>query len=224
MSFWTFTGDVLLLPVLKGTLVTLQLILLSVLPQFLIGNLIAAGRVYGSRPLSLACRLYVGFFRGTPLLIQLFILYYGLPSLGIYLQPMAAAVIGFSLCGGAYMSEYIRGAIQSIRQGQMQAALSLGMSRIKAILYITFPQTLRRALPGCSNEVVYLIKYSSLAFMVTCLELTGQGKIVASRYFRYTQVFIVVGAVYLILVTIATRLLALLEKKLEIPGLEVSRR
>jgi len=223
MSFWTFSTDILLLPVLKGTLVTLQLILLSVLPQFLIGNIIAAGRVYGSRSLSFACRLFVGFFRGTPLLIQLFILYYGLPSIGIYLEPMTAAVIGFSLCGGAYMSEYIRGAIQSIRQGQMQAALSLGMSRIKAIVYITFPQTLRRALPGCSNEVVYLIKYSSLAFMVTCLELTGEGKIIASRYFRYTQVFIVVGAVYLILVTIATRLLALLEKKLEIPGLEVSR-
>ncbi|GAJ22401.1 unnamed protein product, partial [marine sediment metagenome] len=105
------------------------------------------------------------FFRGTPLLIQLFILYFGFPSIGIFFSPFAAAVIGFILCSGAYHSEYIRGAIQSIKTGQMMAAEALGMTRSKAILYIILPQALRRAIPGCSNEIIYLIKYSSLAFM-----------------------------------------------------------
>jgi polar amino acid transport system permease protein len=177
------------------------------------------GRVYGNKFISSFCTVYTLFFRGTPLLIQLFILYFGFPSIGIFFSPFAAAVIGFILCSGAYHSEYIRGAIQSIKIGQMMAAEALGMTRSKAILYIVLPQALRRAIPGCSNEIIYLIKYSSLAFMVTCVELTGAGKIIASRYFEYTLVFLVVGAIYLLMVSIVTKVLNTLEKKLEIPGL-----
>ncbi len=93
------------------------------------------------------------------------------------------------------------------------------MSRIKAVLYIILPQALRRAIPGCSNEIIYLIKYSSLAFMVTCVELTGAGKIIATRHFRYTEVFLVVGIIYLLVVSIVTKFLSVVEKKLKIPGL-----
>jgi len=101
----------------------------------------------------------------------------------------------------------------------MMAAEALGMTRFKAILYIILPQALRRAIPGCSNEIIYLIKYSSLAFIVTCVELTGAGKIIASRYFEYTLIFAVVGAIYLLMVSIVTKILNILEKKLEIPGI-----
>ncbi len=215
----TFIREILLPPVLEGALVTLKLIALSIPLGLILGVLIAVGRVYGNKLISSFCTVYTLFFRGTPLLVQLFILYFGFPSIGIFFSPFAAAVIGFILCSGAYHSEYIRGAIQSIKIGQMMAAEALGMTRSKAILYIILPQALRRAIPGCSNEIIYLIKYSSLAFMVTCVELTGAGKIIASRYFAYTEVFLAVGAIYLSMVSAVTKLLNMLEKKLEIPGL-----
>jgi len=206
-------------PVLEGALVTLKLIALSIPLGLILGILIAVGRVYGNKFISSFCTVYTLFFRGTPLLVQLFILYFGFPSIGIFFSPFTAAVIGFILCSGAYHSEYIRGAIQSIKIGQMMAAEALGMTRAKAILYIILPQALRRAIPGCSNEIIYLIKYSSLAFMVTCVELTGAGKIIASRYFAYTEVFLVIGIIYLLMVSVVTKVLNMLEKKLEIPGL-----
>lgn len=215
----TFIREIVFPPVLEGALVTLKLIALSIPLGLILGILIAVGRVYGNKLISSFCTVYTLFFRGTPLLVQLFILYFGFPSIGIFFSPFAAAVIGFILCSGAYHSEYIRGAIQSIKIGQMMAAEALGMTRSKAILYIILPQALRRAIPGCSNEIIYLIKYSSLAFMVTCVELTGAGKIIASRYFEYTLVFLVVGAIYLLMVSIVTKALNMLEKKLEIPGL-----
>ena len=215
----TFIREILFPPVLEGALVTLKLIALSIPLGLISGILIAVGRVYGNKLISSFCTIYTLFFRGTPLLVQLFILYFGFPSIGIFFSPFTAAVIGFILCSGAYHSEYIRGAIQSIKEGQMMAAEALGMTRANAILYIILPQALRRAIPGCSNEIIYLIKYSSLAFMVTCVELTGAGKIIASRYFAYTEVFLVVGAIYLLMVSVVTKVLNMLEKKLEIPGL-----
>jgi len=218
-EFYYFIRNILLPPVLEGALVTLKLIALSIPLGLILGVLIAVGRVYGNKIISTLCTVYVIFFRGTPLLVQLFILYYGLPSVGIFFSPFVAAVIGFILCSCAYHSEYIRGALQSIKSGQMMAAEALGMTRFKAILYIILPQALRRAIPGCSNEIIYLVKYSSLAFMVTCVELTGAGKIIASRYFEYTLVFAVVGAIYLLIVSVVTKILNRLEKKLEIPGL-----
>jgi len=215
-----FIQDVLLPPLIEGVLVTIKLIILSVPSGLILGILIAVGRVYGNKFISSLCAIYTIFFRGTPLLVQLFIIYYALPSIGIFFSPFMAAVTGFILCSGAYHSEYIRGAIQSIKSGQMMAAEALGMSRFKAILYIILPQALRRAIPGCSNEIVYLVKYSSLAFMVTLIELTGAGKIIATRHFRYTEVFLVVGIIYLLVVSIVTKFLNILEKKLRIPGLE----
>ncbi|HAJ33685.1 MAG TPA: amino acid ABC transporter permease [Candidatus Atribacteria bacterium] len=218
-EFYYFIRNILLPPLFEGTLVTIKLIILSIPLGLILGVLIAVGRVYGNKIISTLCTVYVIFFRGTPLLVQLFILYYGLPSVGIFFSPFVAAVIGFIFCSCAYHSEYIRGALQSIKSGQMMAAEALGMTRSKAILYIILPQALRRAIPGCSNEIIYLIKYSSLAFMVTCVELTGAGKIIASRYFAYTEVFLVIGIIYLLMVSVVTKLLNMLEKKLEIPGL-----
>ncbi len=220
MSEFYFIRNILLQPLFEGTLITIKLIVLSIPLGLILGILLAVGRVYGNKFISSLCTVYVIFFRGTPLLVQLFILYYGLPSIGIFFSPLTAAIIGFILCSGAYHSEYIRGAIQSIKSGQMMAAEALGMSRVQAILYIILPQALRRAIPGCSNEIIYLVKYSSLAFMVTLVELTGAGKIIASRYFKYTEVFLVVGIIYLLMVSVVTKSLDMLEKKLKIPELE----
>jgi polar amino acid transport system permease protein len=215
-----FFLEILFPSLLEGFIMTMKLIFWSIPIGLVIGIIIAIGRVYGNVLVSFFSKAYIIFFRGTPLLILLFILYYGFPSIGIYLSPFVAAVIGFVLCSSSYHAEYIRGAIQSVRSGQVLAAQALGMSKLSAVFNIVLPQALRRAIPGCSNEIIYLIKYSSLAFMVTCIELTGAGKIVASRYFTYTEVFLVIGAIYLIIVSLATKLLNILEERASFPGWE----
>ncbi|QPM68089.1 amino acid ABC transporter permease [Atribacter laminatus] len=219
MDSYVFIQEQLLPALLEGTVVTVKLILLSVPFGLLTGIFIAVGRVYGSKSISMFCRLYVLFFKGCPLLLLLFMIYFGLPPLGISFSPIVASVLGFVLCNGAYSSEYIRGAIQSVKIGQITAAEALGMTRLQGVLYIILPQAFRRALPGVGNEIIYLIKYSSLAYMITCIELTGAGKIVAARFFRFTETFIVIGIIYLILVTIATKLLNFAERKLYYPGM-----
>jgi len=220
MINWNFFLEILLPSLLDGFLMTLKLICWSIPIGLAVGITIAVGRVYGNLLVSFLCKAYIVFFRGTPLLIQLFILYYGFPSIGIYLSPFVASVIAFVLCSSAYHTEYIRGAIQSVKNGQVLAAQALGMSKFSAVFNIVLPQALRRAIPGCSNEIIYLIKYSSLAFMVTCIELTGAGKIVASRYFSYSEVFLVIGIIYLTIVSLATKFLNMLEEKLAFPGWE----
>jgi polar amino acid transport system permease protein len=160
------------------------------------------------------------FFRGFPLLVQLYLWYFGLPRIGIYLSPFTASVIGFSLCSGAYHSEYIRGALQSIHKGQLLAAYSLGFSHTRAIFSILLPQAIRRALPGCGNELIYLIKYSSLAYMVTCIELTGKGSILANFYFKYMEIFSIVGAIYLLMVSVVSWGLNRLEAWIAVPGFD----
>ena len=213
----TFLVNILFPALWKGFLVTLKLILLTAPFGFLLGLLVAVAHVYGTWPIRILAKLYVIFFRGCPLLVLLFILYFGLPSIGIILGSFYSALFGFILCNSAYNSEYLRGALQSIKGGQMTAAKALGMTKIQAVLYVVIPQALRKALPGVSNEFIYLIKYSSLAYVVALIELTGAAKIVASRYFLYFETFAAVGVFYLVLVTIATFVIDKLEKKYAIP-------
>ncbi|MBQ2771401.1 MAG: amino acid ABC transporter permease [Methanocorpusculum sp.] len=220
IPFWT---DILLPALVDGLWVTLQLVALTAPFGFLLGFLIAVCRVYGPKPLQALAKLYVIFFRGCPLLVLLFLLYFGLPSIGIVLGSYLSALFGFILCNSAYNSEYLRGGLQSIKGGQMLAARSLGMTKIQAILHVVIPQAFRRALPGVSNEFIYLIKYSSLAYVVTVIEMTGAAKIIATKYFAYFEAFAAVGIFYLILVSFATIALGKLEKKLAIPGVSGSK-
>ena len=202
----------------EGVLISLQLIGPSAGLGLALGVLVGSLRAYGGRVMSPLANGYAALFRGTPLVVQLFILYFGLPNVGIYLNPYPAAVLGFVLCSSAYHSEYIRGGLLSIKRGQVLAAQALGFSTFTTLVWIIIPQAFRRALPGCGNEIVYLIKYSSLAYVITCFELTGQAKIVASESFRFSEVFMVVGLYYLAMVTVASFLLQKLEKRLQIPG------
>jgi len=185
-----------------------------------LGVLVGALRVYGSRRVILLTNGYVAIFRGFPLVVQLFIWYFGLPHIGIYLTPFLASVLGFSLCSAAYHSEYVRGAFLSIKKGQRLAAQALGFTKLEMIRTIILPQAFRRALPGCGNEVIYLIKYSSLAYMITCIELTGEGKVIASETFKYTEIFFIVGLIYLLLTSAASFLLRRLENSLRLPGFD----
>ncbi|WP_316975553.1 amino acid ABC transporter permease [Shumkonia mesophila] len=202
----------------EGVAVSIQLIVPAAALGIVFGVVIGTLRVYGTYGLDVAANAYAAVFRGTPLVCQLLFLYYGLPNVGIYLEPYGAAVIGFALCSAAYHSEYIRGGLLATRRGQLLAAQALGFSTWQSMLSIIVPQAVRRALPGCGNEIIYLIKYSSLAYIVTCMELTGQGKMIATQTFRFSEVFLVVGAYYLVIVTVATFLLRKLEDRLRIPG------
>ena len=202
----------------RGLWMSVILIVPSAIMGQLLGICIGCLRVFGNKVVQKLMNFYTSLFRGVPLMVQLFILYYGLPKVGIYLEPAEAAIIGFTLCSGAYNSEYIRGALISIREGQLKAAAALGMSKLQTVLWIVIPQAFRRALPGCGNEVIYLIKYSSLAYIITCIELTGEARGIAAQTFRFTESFMVVGAYYLFLVTVASYILKKFEERLYIPG------
>ncbi len=208
----------------QGLKMTIALIIPAAIGGVLLGILAGTLRTYGNIWVRRFGNAYAAAFRGTPLVVQLFILYYGLPNIGIYLSPYAAAVTGFILCSGAYQSEYVRGALYSIKKGQYLGAQALGLSSFQTVFWIIIPQAIRRAIHGCGNELIYLIKYSSLAYIVTCMELTGEGNTVATEYFRFTEVFLVVGVYYLVLVSLAMVLLKQVEKWLEIPGFGHSRK
>lgn len=211
------TGE--LLPALNhGLVISLALIVPASILGFIGGVALGCARAFGPPWMRRLGNGYTSLLRGVPLAIQLMLIYYALPKLGIYFAPYGAALTSFILCTAAYQSEYVRGALLSIRRGQILAAEALGFTYLQTILWIIVPQAARRALPGCGNEIIYLIKYSSLAYLVTCMELMGEGKVVASDTFRFTEVFFVVGLYYLAMVTIATWILHWLEKKYHIPG------
>lgn len=219
----TFIQSEILPAFWKGLRVSIQLIVPSAVLGLVLGVLVGSLRIYGGRLVARLADVYVVLFRGIPLVVQLFIWYFGLPYFGVYLSPFVASVVGFSLCSGAYHSEYVRGALLSIKKGQMLAAQALGFTKTQMVVSVILPQALRRALPGCGNEIIYLIKYSSLAYMITCIELTGEAKILASNTFRYTEVFLMVGVFYLGLVSVASWCLSLLEDRLSLPGFEQHR-
>ncbi|MDR1607992.1 MAG: amino acid ABC transporter permease [Deltaproteobacteria bacterium] len=236
MTTWVFYRDILIPSINKGLGLSIALIVPSALLGVTVGVLVGAGRAVGSKTLTKILDFYVALFRGTPLVVQLVMWFYGLPSLALIIEgyfkplgwpdvwswlllsPYVAAVMGFALCSGAYQSEYIRGAILSIKKGQFLAAQALGFTKTQTFWSIIAPVAIRRALPGCGNEIIYLIKYSSLALVVTAVEITGQAKMTASYYFRHLECYLLAALYYLALVTIATFILRAIEKKLAIPG------
>jgi polar amino acid transport system permease protein len=181
--------------------------------------ILALGRVYGHRIISSICIGYIEIIRGTPLLVQLFILYFGLPSLGIRMTPLSAAILGLSLNSGAYQAEYLRGSLQSIPSGQMTAARTLGMNKLKSIQNIILPQALRISIPAWSNELIYLLKYTSIAYIIQVKELTAEGFFIAARTFKYIEIFVIIALIYLVLTILFTTIIDIIEKRISIPGI-----
>lgn len=206
------------LPVLlKGMVMTIQLAVLAILFGTIIGLLIALMKIDHRPWLNKIGGLYTWFFRGIPLLVQLIFLYYGLPAIGIVLTPYAAAVIGLSLCGGAYIAEIIRAGIQSIEKGQMEAALSLGMTYGQAMRRVIIPQTYRRLLPPMGNEFITLLKDVSLVSAITMVDLLRSAQLLNQTYFRPFELYATVAVIYLILTSIFTVIVGYMEKKLTLP-------
>jgi polar amino acid transport system permease protein len=204
---------------IDGLYITLILTFISLVAGLFLGIALALGRVYGNKIVSGICIGYIEIIRGTPLLVQLFILYFGFPSIGIILTPIQAALLGLSLNSGAYQSEYLRGSIQSIPSGQMIAARTIGMNRLQSIKNIVLPQALRISIPAWSNELIYLLKYTSIVYIIQVRELTAEGKFIAAETFKFIEIFAIIAVIYLVLTVLFTAIIDKFEKKLRIPGI-----
>lgn len=162
---------------------------------------------------------YVEVFRGTPLLIQLFFIYYGLPSIGINMNNYVAGVIGLGLNGGAYISEIVRGALYSVERGQQDAAAALGFSWLQAMAHVILPQSARVALPSLVNAYSALLKDSSLVSVLAITELTRVSQLIYTRTFRAFEVYFAVGVLYFGMIYTIALIAQYLERRLKIASL-----
>ncbi|WDP90569.1 MAG: ABC transporter permease subunit [Desulfobacter sp.] len=197
---------------LQGAVMTLGLTLGTMFISPVGGLFIALGRISSFAPLWGSCWFIIWFFRGTPLLLQLFFIYYGLPSLGITLTPFAAAIIGLGLNYSAYLAEIIRAGIQSIPGGQMEAAKALGMNYPQAMRRIIVPQTYKRILPPVGNEFIALIKDTALVSTIAMVELMRSADQIFNTYFN-VNVLIIAAMIYLGFTTVFTLVFEKIERK-----------
>lgn len=193
-QYWQFLLD--------GAWLTLQLSVLGSALGLVLGLFAALARLSRFRVLSAPASFYIWFIRGTPLLVQLFIIYYGLPQLGVQLSAYTAAVLGLGINGGAYMAESYRASIEAIPPGQTEAALSLGMTPGLAMRRIIIPQALKIAIPSLGNQAIILLKDSSLASVIALAELLTVAKRYGSRHFTFLEFFLVAALIYLVLTTL----------------------
>jgi His/Glu/Gln/Arg/opine family amino acid ABC transporter permease subunit len=201
--------------ILSGVKVTLSYAVASVIFGFFGGTAIAVVRWGQSRFLRVAGSFYVSVFRGTPLLLQLSIVYFAIPQiLGVNVSAFAAGIITFSLNSSAYVSEIIRAGIGSVDRGQYEVAKVLGCSKLQIMRDIIFPQAIRNVLPSLVNEMVDLLKESSLVSIIGETDLLRRANMVASEHYIYLEPLLVAGACYYVLVMALSTLAKLVEKKL----------
>ncbi|QQE75471.1 amino acid ABC transporter permease [Brevibacillus composti] len=207
-SFW---------PLLKGALTfSLLLSLVSFAIGLVIAILTALARISGNKLLSGIARVYVSIIRGTPLLVQLFIIFYGLPSIGMTIDPFPSAVIGFSLNVGAYASEVVRAAILSIPKGQWEAGYSIGMSYRQALVRIILPQAARVSVPPLSNSYISLVKDTSLAAAILVPEMFRKAQEIAAATYEpllvYSEAALIYWMICLVLAAIQDRIESRLDR------------
>jgi His/Glu/Gln/Arg/opine family amino acid ABC transporter permease subunit len=200
---------------LQGALVTVEIAAIAVVAGSVIGLFFGLGRVSNVKIFSQISRFFIWVIRGTPLLLQLLIIHFAIPSVfpALTMPPFVSACIALSLNAAAYIAEIARGAIQSIDKGQMEAARSLGLSYGQAMRRVIIPQAFRRMLPPLGNEFIALIKESSLVSTIALYDLLRTGQQIISSTYRYMEIFILVGLIYLLLTTIMTFIVGKVEKK-----------
>ncbi len=186
---------------MKAAVMVLKVTVCVVILSWVAGLILALCRTSGTAFLVWPARAYVWFIRGTPALVQIFIVYFGLPQFGIRMSPFAAGTIALGLNSGSYVAEIIRGGLLSIPSGQRESALALGMSRWTAMRRIILPQVVRVIIPPISNEVASSLKNTSLLSTITLMELTLQTEIIIASTFRPFEFYIFAAGVYLIMTT-----------------------
>lgn len=204
---------------MAGALLTVLIAAISIALGFAGGILIGMGRISNNFFIHGITTCYVEAFRGTPLLIQIFLIFFGLPSVGIYFDPIPAGILALSLNSAAYQAEIFRGGVQSISKGQMEASRAMGMSYNQTLFNVIIPQGLRNALPAYTNEFITMIKDSSLVSIIGVMELTQRGRIVIGYTFQPFVVFIFLAIMYFIMTYTTSRLLRQIERKKAIPGM-----
>ena len=204
---------------LQGLSITLALVGGALGLGFIIGIPMAIGQVYGNKFIAGLISVYVWFFRGLPVLVLLFLFYFGLFNLlQLSLSAFTSAILVLGLISAAYQSQIFRGSIKSIGEGQMLAALSLGIKKYDAILSIILPQALRISIPGWSNEYAVLLKDSAIAYAIGVMEILTRAQFVATRTYQPLPVFFLSAVIFIILTYGGIKLLSLLERKVRIPG------
>lgn len=206
-SFW----DILL----PGLLVTIPLTALSFTFALIIAVIVALIQFANVPILSQLARFYIWIIRGTPLLVQLFIVFYGLPHVGILIDPFVAAVVVFSINEGAYCSETMRAALESVPKGQLEAGLCAGMSWGQTIRRIVLPQAFRTAFPTLGNSLISMVKDTSLAANITVTEMFMTTQRIVARTYEPLLLYVEVGLIYLIFCTVLTKLQTSGEKRLQ---------
>jgi len=205
---------------LHGTLVTVEVTVCALVLSCCLGLLIGIGRLTPRhRIIYKLCSIYLSCFRGTPLLVQLFIWFFGLPRFGILLPAFVCGVLGMGMYSASYVSEVVRGAIQSVDRGQREAARSLGMSATQAMVKIILPQAFVRMIPPLGNEFIALIKNSALVSLVTIHDLMHEGQKIISISYRSLETYLVIAAVYWVLTSATTLILRRVELRLQAGGM-----
>lgn len=199
---------------LVGATVTLRITSLSIALGLGIGIIAGLARVWPNAALRAVAGAYIELVRGTPLLVQIFLVYFGLPALGLNLDPFVAGVIAMGINSGAYVGEIVRGGIESIARGQMEAALSLGMTWHQAMYYVILPQAFVRILPPLGNEFIALLKDSSLVSTIAIAELTRTGQIIITRTFKSFEIWSGVALFYFAMTYLISRIVRFSEERL----------
>jgi len=208
---------------LRGLQSTFILTIASLFIGSIAGILMAVGRTFGHKIISTLIYLYEKVFRGIPLLVIFFLIYFGLSQVGLNLDPIVAAVIGLGLRSAAYQAQIFRAALNSIPEGQSIAAQSLGMTRIQSLRYILIPQVLRLSIPGWSNEFTIVLKDTSIAFSIGVIELMRQGRyIYVLNPDMILPILLLIASIYFILVISINKSLGYLEKKYKMKGFDVT--
>ena len=205
---------------LRGAAVTVEITAAALVLGCVMGLLVGIGRLNPKNRLVYGiCTAYVAVIRGTPLLVQLFILFFGLPQFGIMLPAFACGVLGLGIYSGAYVSEVVRGAIQSIDRGRMEAARSIGMSSGQAMASVILPQAVVRMIPPLGTEFIALIKNSALVSLLTIHDLMHEGQKIISVSYRSLEVYLAIAVVYFILTGATTLVLRRIELRLRAGGM-----
>jgi len=226
IALFAAIGLIVLLPIIKpdpylnilrfipdGIVITFEVTVMSISLAIVIGLLTGLGRLSRNRFINLAASLYVEVVRGIPLLVQLFYIYYALGRF-VKIPDMLSAIIAMAFCYGAYMAEIFRAGIQSIPKGQMEAALSLGMSRSQAMRQVILPQAFKVVLPPIGNEFIALLKDSSLVSILAVSDLLRRGREYASETFNYFETYTVIALIYLIMTLFFSKLISIMEERL----------
>ena len=201
-----------------GVTVTIPLTILSFALALIISVIVAMIQYADIKVLRQLCRFYIWVIRGTPLLVQLYIVFYGFPKIGIKLDAFPTAVLVFGFNEGAYMAETVRGSLESVSKGQLEAGYCVGMNYLQIMWHIVLPQAFRTAFPALSNSLISMLKGTSLAATITVMEMFRQAQVINGRVYESLGLYTEVALIYLAFCTILTWLQHLGEKKLNSYG------